>query len=191
MDTGYSSDERRYTIITVDNSDVESLGRSLTLPVLRAVLSDGSRIKRGIMNRLDYVVLNEGAGRVENIRLKVKVGSHDHISEPFDLDPGTSRTIPVVVGGYDDLTQGLAALTTIIQVTPRANEVVQIIRSGRIEVEGKEVAVGSLSSYYKALQIANLLADEIRRGDFRLAEPITPLPKDTKMKPLVARKKQS
>ena len=65
------------------------------------------------------------------------------------------------------------------------------LRSGRIEVEGKEVAVGSLSSYYKALQIANLLADEIRRGDFRLAEPIAPLPKDKKMKPLVTRKKPS
>ena len=65
------------------------------------------------------------------------------------------------------------------------------LRSGRIEVEGKEVAVGSLSSYYKALQIANLLADEIRRGDFRLAEPIAPLPKDRKMKPLVTRKKPS
>jgi uncharacterized protein (DUF39 family) len=65
------------------------------------------------------------------------------------------------------------------------------LRSGRIEVEGREVAVGSLSSYYKALQIANLLADEIRRGDFRLAEPIATLPKDTKMKPLVTRKKPS
>jgi len=65
------------------------------------------------------------------------------------------------------------------------------LRSGRIKVEGKEVAVGSLSSYYKALQIANLLADEIRRGDFRLAEPIAPLPKDKKMKPLVTRKKPS
>jgi uncharacterized protein (DUF39 family) len=65
------------------------------------------------------------------------------------------------------------------------------LRSGRIEVEGKEVAVGSLSSYYKALQIARLLADEIRRGDFRLAEPIAYLPKDTKMKPLVTRKKPS
>jgi uncharacterized protein (DUF39 family) len=63
------------------------------------------------------------------------------------------------------------------------------LRSGQIEVEGKKVAVGSLSSYYKALQIAHLLADEIRRGDFRLAEPIEPLPKDTKMKPLVAREK--
>jgi len=65
------------------------------------------------------------------------------------------------------------------------------LRSGRIEVKGKEVEVGSLSSYYKALEIANLLADEIRRGDFRLTEPIEPLAKDTKMKPLVTRKKPS
>ena len=133
-DSGYSGDERRYTIITKDDSGVESLGRSLTLPVLRAVLSDGSRTKRGIMNRLQYAVFNEGAGRVENIRLKVKVGSHDHTSEPFDLDPDTSRTIPVVVGGYDDLAGGLAALTTSIHINPRANELVQIIRSGQIEV---------------------------------------------------------
>ncbi|MHC4118663.1 MAG: homocysteine biosynthesis protein [Planctomycetota bacterium] len=63
------------------------------------------------------------------------------------------------------------------------------LRSGQIEVEGKKIAVGSLSSYHKALEIANLLADEIRRGDFRLAEPIEYLPKDTTMKPLVTREK--
>jgi uncharacterized protein (DUF39 family) len=63
------------------------------------------------------------------------------------------------------------------------------LRSGEIEVDGMKVTVGSLSSYYKALEIANLLADEIRRGDFLLAEPIAPLSKDTTMKPLVAREK--
>ncbi|MBN1806269.1 MAG: homocysteine biosynthesis protein [Sedimentisphaerales bacterium] len=63
------------------------------------------------------------------------------------------------------------------------------LRSGQIEVEGKKVAVGSLSSYYKALEIANLLADEIRRGDFTLTRPIAYLPKDTTMKPLVVRDK--
>ena len=63
------------------------------------------------------------------------------------------------------------------------------LRSGQIEVEGKPVAVGSLSSYHKALEVAHLLADEIRRGDFQLAEPIGPLPKNTAMKPLVAREK--
>ena len=57
----------------------------------------------------------------------------------------------------------------------------------QVEVEGKRVTVGSLSSYHQALEVANLLADEVRRGDFLLAEPIAPLPKDTAMKPLAAR----
>ncbi|MGE5295968.1 MAG: homocysteine biosynthesis protein [Solirubrobacterales bacterium] len=63
------------------------------------------------------------------------------------------------------------------------------LRSGEIEIDGKKIAVASLSSYHKALEIANLLADEIRRGDFLLSAPIQPLPKNTAMKPLVIRKK--
>jgi uncharacterized protein (DUF39 family) len=63
------------------------------------------------------------------------------------------------------------------------------LRSGQIEVDGQDIAVGSLSSYHKALEIAHLLADEVRRGDFRLAQPIEYLPKDTTMKPLVMREK--
>jgi uncharacterized protein (DUF39 family) len=61
------------------------------------------------------------------------------------------------------------------------------LRSGEIEVEGKKVAVGSLSSYYRALEIANLLADEIRRGEFLLSRPIACLDREKKMKPLVKR----
>ncbi len=64
------------------------------------------------------------------------------------------------------------------------------LRSGSIKIRGKEVAAGSLSSYYKALEIANLLADEIRAGDFQLAEPIASLAKENKMKPLVIRQKE-
>jgi uncharacterized protein (DUF39 family) len=63
------------------------------------------------------------------------------------------------------------------------------LRSGEIEVEGKKIAVGSLSSYYKALEVANLLADEIRRGDFQLAKPLAPLVQDTTMKPLQKKEK--
>lgn len=65
------------------------------------------------------------------------------------------------------------------------------LRTGQIEIEGQKVTVGSLSSYYKALEIANLLADEVRRGDFLLAEPSAPLPKDRAMKPLAIREKAS
>lgn len=65
------------------------------------------------------------------------------------------------------------------------------LRSGEIEVEGKKITVGSLSSYNKALKIANLLADEIRKGDFLLTRPVEQLRKDTKMKPLLVREKPS
>jgi len=64
------------------------------------------------------------------------------------------------------------------------------LRSGEIEVAGKKVsAVGSLSSYHKARKIAALLADEVRRGDFLLAEPIQRLPVDGTMKFLEVREK--
>ncbi len=143
IDTGYTRNERRYTVIAKDDSNVASLGRSIRLPQLTAALVEGSRIKRGIMNRLDYVMSNEGSDRVEDIRLKVAVGSHDHTSDKFSLDPGTSRTIAVVVGGYDDL-EGMAALTTTIEVTPGTHETVQIVRSADIEVADGYVGAADL-----------------------------------------------
>ncbi|MBE0537908.1 MAG: homocysteine biosynthesis protein [Phycisphaerae bacterium] len=59
------------------------------------------------------------------------------------------------------------------------------LRTGEIEIEGAKITVGSMSSYHKALKIANLLADEIRRGDFLLSRPLAYLPKDTAMKSLI------
>lgn len=65
------------------------------------------------------------------------------------------------------------------------------LRSGEIEIEGKTIGIGSLSSYFKALEIANLLADEVRKGDFTLAQPMAMLPKDNVMKPLAIQEKSS
>ncbi|MBN1853402.1 MAG: homocysteine biosynthesis protein [Pirellulales bacterium] len=61
------------------------------------------------------------------------------------------------------------------------------LRRGEIEVEGKKVVVGSISSYFKALEIAHLLADEIRRGDFCLSKPFAYLPRNRASRPLVVR----
>ncbi|MBN1676197.1 MAG: homocysteine biosynthesis protein [Kiritimatiellae bacterium] len=63
------------------------------------------------------------------------------------------------------------------------------LRSGEIEVAGKKVQVGSLSSYKKAVEIAERLADEIRRGEFFVSEPIARLPADGALKPLTVRPK--
>ncbi|MCL0105064.1 homocysteine biosynthesis protein, partial [Dehalococcoidia bacterium] len=50
------------------------------------------------------------------------------------------------------------------------------LKSGKIKVLGKDVPTASLSGYYKALEIANILKEWIGRGEFLLTEPVAPLP---------------
>ncbi|MFP3974679.1 MAG: homocysteine biosynthesis protein [Chloroflexota bacterium] len=50
------------------------------------------------------------------------------------------------------------------------------LRSGTIDVSGKKVRTASLSSYFKAREIADLLKEGIQKGDFLLSEPVAPLP---------------
>jgi len=50
------------------------------------------------------------------------------------------------------------------------------LKSGHIEFDGKKIPTSSLSSYYKALEIANLLKDWIQKGQFLLTEPVAPIP---------------
>jgi uncharacterized protein (DUF39 family) len=50
------------------------------------------------------------------------------------------------------------------------------LRSGKIKVNNKEVPTGSLSSYAKARQIANILKEWIKEGKFLLTEPVEKLP---------------
>jgi L-aspartate semialdehyde sulfurtransferase len=58
------------------------------------------------------------------------------------------------------------------------------LKKGTIKLFGKEVEVGALSSYFKALEIAELLKDQIKNGDFILSAPLKKLPTDQSMKTL-------
>jgi uncharacterized protein (DUF39 family) len=50
------------------------------------------------------------------------------------------------------------------------------LKSGKINVKGKDVPTGGLSSYSKAVEIANTLKGWIKKGDFLLTEPVAQLP---------------
>ncbi len=50
------------------------------------------------------------------------------------------------------------------------------LKSGRIEVSGKTVPTGSLSSYRVALQIAKILKSWILKGEFFLSQPVFSFP---------------
>ncbi len=50
------------------------------------------------------------------------------------------------------------------------------LKSGKITVKGKEVPTVPLSSYPKAREIAGILKEWIRKGEFLLTEPVSPIP---------------
>jgi uncharacterized protein (DUF39 family) len=50
------------------------------------------------------------------------------------------------------------------------------LRSGEIEIDGKKVPTASMSSYPRALEIANILKEWISKGEFTLTEKVASLP---------------
>ena len=58
------------------------------------------------------------------------------------------------------------------------------LKQGEVEILGKRVEAGSLSSYSKAKEIAEILRDEIANGEFLVSEPLAPLPGNQAMKGL-------
>ena len=133
-DYGYAGEERSYTVIAVDTNAVESMSRFVTLPKVSASLTEGAIIKRGIMNKLEYRVKNESASQINSIMIKTLLGGHTHQSQIFSLASQESKTIPVIVGGYTELTD-IETLTTTLEITPNPGEKASIIRTAEIEVQ--------------------------------------------------------
>ena len=50
------------------------------------------------------------------------------------------------------------------------------LRRGFIEIDGKKVQTSPLSSYYKAREIANILKEWIKNGEFEISKPAETLP---------------
>jgi uncharacterized protein (DUF39 family) len=61
------------------------------------------------------------------------------------------------------------------------------LKRGEVNLLGRKVEAGAMSSYAKARQIAALLADEVRRGEFLLAPALRPLPAEQAFRGLKTR----
>ena len=64
------------------------------------------------------------------------------------------------------------------------------LKSGKVKLKGKEIPTASLSSYPRAVEIAQTLKEWIKGGKFLLAQPVAPLPgveAGIKFKPLKER----
>ena len=64
------------------------------------------------------------------------------------------------------------------------------LRSGKVEIKGKDVPSSSLSSYKMAIEISEVLKKWIQEGEFLLTAPVERLSRQTVVKPLEIKKKE-
>lgn len=144
QDRGYTGDKRRYTVMAVDMYGGESVGRSLTLPMISAAPDQGTTIKRNIINHLNYTVQNHSAHRLEHLRLTVEIEGQTHTSEEFDLEAGASQAIPVTVVGHADLPD-IAPATATVEIVPNSDDTIHVVRHAELEVTGGIPVLGLLT----------------------------------------------
>ncbi|MGD8909517.1 MAG: fibronectin type III domain-containing protein, partial [Chromatiales bacterium] len=132
-DQAYTNTLRRYTVTAVDSNAVESVGRSVELPLIAVSAVSEAGIKRGIMNRVGYEVANLTDAPVSGVVLKLDVEGNAHSSSDFDLAAGESRGVEMIIGGFDSLPDN-AALQTIIAVSADTGEQAEIVENGEITV---------------------------------------------------------
>jgi hypothetical protein len=89
---------------------------------------------------------------------------------------------------YHDVCSGLTGHTEVVEVEYDPSQVTyEELRSGEVTLNGKKIPVSSMSSYYKAQEIATLLKDAIAAGEFLVSAPSSPLPRQQHMNKLEIR----
>ncbi|XQE67006.1 fibronectin type III domain-containing protein [Pseudomonas sp. P3C3] len=148
------SADRRYSVTAVDAQGVESLPHALLLPALRAELRADQQLQRGLFNTLHYRVSNNSQSDLGRLRLRVNVDVNgqlkQHLSDYFEVAPGSLREVPIVIGGYPEL-PGVVPLSSELVYAPQSGEEVLVQR--RESLQAGESAL-----------LVQLLADDLTRG---------------------------
>ena len=144
-DTGYSGDDRDYTVVAFDPQGVASPGRTIRLPTVSASHSAEAQLKRGVMNRLTYIVTNASSAEVKSIRVRTVVGSQTNISAKVDLPAGGSAELFTVIGGVSNLPD-TASVRSTVEITPRGSELVSIVSTSSLPVGDDAMPVNIINS---------------------------------------------
>lgn len=153
--------ERQYRVTAVDTQGVESLPSELLLPAVQVQVLPTPPLERGVFSELRVRVNNTGAHELKRLRLALGLETQgqtkQHYSSFFDVAPGASSEVAVVVGGYQDLT-GSTSVKLRVLYAPQAGQEAQRVRQ-------QSLAVGTNGL------LAELVPDEFiagARGNVRL-----------------------
>ncbi|MFC4361709.1 Ig-like domain-containing protein [Simiduia curdlanivorans] len=126
--------DRRYSVTALDNTGASSLASSILLPALSTQLTLGQdgqeqQLQRGVMNTVNYRVLNKGHTEAQAVRLIATVNDkgslREHQSELFGIAPGGFADVSLVIGGFANL-EGYAAVDLRLEQTPQPGQAVII-----------------------------------------------------------------
>ncbi|MCP3672162.1 MAG: hypothetical protein GY814_17380, partial [Gammaproteobacteria bacterium] len=147
-DSGYNNDTRHYQLTVVDNSAQRSLSRSLILPkiqIMPQVTQGEVAIKRGIMNQVNFTLENQSFEPLSNVQLQIQVGGKTHRSaQSYTLSAQESVDIPMVIGGYDHLSD-IETLTMTVISTPNTGESITLVRHQDVSV-GDSALLSSITA---------------------------------------------
>ena len=110
-------------------------------------------------------MLGYGCTITVGIGVPIPILSEEILSYTAVRDADITAAIVDYSGAYPQRKSGILGEVSYTQ-----------LKSGKIEVNSKEVPTASLSSYPKAVEIANILKNWIKKGEFLLTEPVAPLP---------------
>lgn len=116
------------------------------------------------------------AARIDRYGVSMFVG----VGIPFPvLDEDLMRDLS---RGNDELFTEVSDYSVPLRSRPILRERVSYaeLRSGSIEIGGKQVPTAPMTSLKKSRDIAALLKQQVQKGEFLLTEPVSPLPLDTK-----------
>jgi len=125
-------------------------------------------------------MLGYGCTLTVGIGVPIPILSEEILSYTTVTDAEIYGAVIDYSGDYPNLKEGILGEVSYAE-----------LKSGRVKLKGKEVPTSSLSSYSRAVEIANTLKEWIVGGKFLLTEPVAPLPgveAGIKLKPLKERK---
>ena len=131
-DTGYAGDERRYAVVAVEGEH-RSLARSIRLPRISATLPAETVVRRGVMNRLTFTLVNSSPEPIEHLRLKLDFHGARVSSDEVSV-PGNGETdVDVIVGGASVLAD-MENFVVTLEIAPNAGELISVVRDGSVYV---------------------------------------------------------
>jgi len=128
-----------------------------------AVIGDMKQMKPAWL--MGASMLGYGATLVVGIGVPIPILSEEILRYTMVSDAEIFAPVIDYSGAYPRREEGILAEVSYAE-----------LRSGSVESQGKKVPTSSLSSYFRALEIAGILKEWIEKGEFLLTEAVASLP---------------